>query len=155
MGLSLPPKASIDLVGSYARLRDERVEIVLASPVDVLDGEAWAELWQLRGEDRVRCALELVTDGDERRYVVSCPRSSLGDGRWGLSLHNADEQQRVNVRLLVQGARPLCLLWGARAGRSRPPVPYRDRPRPSAPTAVIPRLRKVAGRVKRRLSPAR
>ncbi|THJ09133.1 hypothetical protein E7Z54_03615, partial [Nocardioides sp.] len=134
MGLSLPPRASIDLVASFARIRDDRVEIVLAEPVDVLDGEVWAELWRLRGEDRVRCSLELASDGDARRYVVSCPRSVLGDGRWGLSLHNADESQRVNARLLVQGDRPLCLLWGARAGASRPPVPFRDRPKPVAPT---------------------
>lgn len=154
MGLSLPPKASIDLVGSYARLRGDRVEIVLAEPVDVLDGEAWAELWQLRGKDRVRADLELVTEGEARKYVVTCPRSDLSDGRWGLSLNSAEESQRVNARLLVQGARPLCLLWGARAGASRPPVPYRDRPRASGAPAVIPRLRKVAGRVKRKLSPA-
>lgn len=159
MGSSLPPKASIDLVASYARLRGDRVEIVLVEPIDLVEGEVWAELRRLRGDRSIRATLELVTTEQGRRYVITCPRSELTDGRWGITLHNAEDQQRVNARLLVQGDRPLCLLWGARAGASTPPVPYRDRPKPVGPSRpadlLPPPVRRVAGRVKRRLSGAR
>lgn len=162
MGKSLPPKATIDLVASYARLRGGDVEIVLAEPVDLVEGETWAELRRLRVDRTVRASLELRSSEHGRRYVVTCPRAELEDGRWGITLHGAGQSQKIDARLLVQGDRPLCLLWGARAGASTPPVPFRARPRPEAAVSqngraeLLPTpMRRLARKVRRRLRPAR
>jgi hypothetical protein len=154
MGDSLPPKATVDLVASYARRRGDHVEIVLAEPTELLDGDTWATL--RRGEDRVRAQLRLDTTGDERRYVVTCERSALSDGRWALFLQGeGDQEQRVNARLLVDGDRPLSLLWGTHPPKSSRPMPYRQRPLilPPAPPVrgAAGTVRGLAGRVRRRI----
>ena len=66
MGSSLPPKASVDLVASYARLRGGDVEIVLADPVDILEGEMHVVLRRQPEGRRIRCSLELVTQNGNR-----------------------------------------------------------------------------------------
>ena len=64
---------------------------------------------------------------------MRCSRRELGDGTWAVIFRTNEERQRVNVRLLVQGERPLSLLWGAKAGRSKRPLRYDRRPRPRPP----------------------
>ncbi|MBM9461038.1 hypothetical protein JK386_14145 [Nocardioides sp. zg-536] len=164
MGDSLPPKATVDLVGSYARRRGDRAEIVLSEPKEVVDGQGWAVL--RRKDLEVSADLRLVTDERGRRYVVSCENAQLADGRWALILCGEDGQrQRVNARLLVQGERPLCLLWGTRPPESTKPIRHRDRPvvipapaggpAPAAAPAARTQVRALAGKVKRRLAALR
>src|SRR4051794_7297201 len=119
MGSSLPPPAAIDLVGSAARLRGTEVEVLLARPelgLSGLDDDPGAVLRLTRGKGVVSGTLHLEDHDGERRLVGRAPRAELGDGTWALSLERPGAQQveRLDARLLVQGRRPLVLLWGAK-----------------------------------------
>lgn len=155
MGKSLPPKASFDLVGSFARRQGAEVEVVLADPIHpVLPG---AEVvFSRAGVHVVGTCSWIDTDGGPGKLVVRAPRSGFGDGRWRLQLRHADDTRRLNARLLVQGDRPLVLLWGSKNlitdGASLRPRP---RPRPvvvaggsalDGALAVLPE--RIAGKVR-------
>jgi hypothetical protein len=118
MGNSAPPPAAFDLVGSYARRRDTDVELVLTEPkIELVDSPAVVEL---RKDDAVVEATgELVEAAGVRRLTVRAPRAQLSDGVWTLALRRTDDApHRLEARLLVQGARPLVLLWGAKTPAS-------------------------------------
>ncbi|GAB2887616.1 hypothetical protein [Nocardioides pacificus] len=168
MGQSLPPQAAIDLVSSYARRRGDDVELVLRDPSDDITGEQLAlTLRRTRGDRtrRVRGTCELVA-GADRRLVARAPRAELSDGIWDIILREGEGRRRVGARLLVQGERPVVLLWGAQSTESRLPEPH-PRPRSAAieqsaehgPGArlgvALPRLRPLAGSVVRRLRAVR
>lgn len=126
MGLSLPPAASIDLVGSFARLRDAEVEIVLAEP-EFDHGQEGVTLQLSKGRRRVPSTARVIHHDDGRRAVVArAPRAELTDGTWSLTLATAgaDDGEPVAARLLVQGARPLVLLWGASGKESLIPAKH-------------------------------
>ncbi len=138
MGDSLPPPAEFDLVGSYARRRGSDVEIVLADPKTEVRGAVVVRL--SRGKRTVEASGSLADDPGGRRLVVHAPRSALGDGNWTLTLLAADgSPEPLAARLLVQGQRPLVLLWGA---KDKPTVEPADRAVPSAKR----RAAKTAGR---------
>lgn len=122
MGSSLPPPATIDLVSSYARLRGADVEIVLAKP-ELSHGNQGLSLLLGKGRVSVPASAELVEGDGGQRLVARAPRSRLTDGTWSLVLETAgaDRSERVDARLLVQGDRPLVLLWGATGKSSRLP----------------------------------
>lgn len=113
MGDSLPPPAEFDLVGSYARRRGSKVEIVLADPKTEVSGSVVVRL--ARGKRTVEASGSLADDPRGRRLVVHAQRSALSDGNWSLTLIAADgSPEPLAARLLVQGQRPLVLLWGAK-----------------------------------------
>lgn len=122
MGNSKPPKATFDLIDSYAHLVGDDVRIVLHEPrFDIAEPAA---LRLIQGK-RQRQAEVRVTDGATGQHVVATiSRASLTDGTWNLRLRTEDRNARLNVRLLVQGDRPLVLLWGAEPLPSRLPVPH-------------------------------
>lgn len=116
MGLSAPPPASIDLVGSYARRRGPDVELVLWAPSEAQDATS-LELQREAGV--VPAPVELITDERGVRLVARAPRAQLSDGQWALALLRPDGRRAtVQARLLVQGERPVVLLWGARGNSS-------------------------------------
>jgi hypothetical protein len=121
VGDSLPPPADFDLVGSYARRRGAKVEIVLADPKTEVSGAAVVRL--ARGKRTVEASGSLTDDARGRRLVVHAQRSALSDGNWSLTLIAADgAPEPLAARLLVQGMRPLVLLWGAKDKPSLQPA---------------------------------
>lgn len=129
MGDSKPPKATFDLIDSYANLEGTDVRIVLNDPQ--FEIAAPAELVLIQGNKRRR-ADALVVDGDAGRQVIAkLPRRALADGTWRLRLRSGERNSRLNVRLLIQGQRPLVLLWGATALPSALPEPHSREPRPA------------------------
>ncbi len=113
MGLSAPPPASIDLVGSFARRRGSDVELVLWAPTQAQHATA-VEL--AKGASVVRGSIELVSDSEGDRLVARVARAELSDGQWSITVLTPDgERSSVEARLLVQDARPLVLLWGAKS----------------------------------------
>ncbi len=147
MGSSRPPAADVDLVDSYARQLGGEVELVLASPgPEVGDG---ATLVLRRGDASHRGTLGLLDDDGGRRGVVRFGRSALTDGQYTVLLADGADERPLGCRLLVQGARPLVLLWGAEASKSRLPVPHE---RPQAGRTPVRRARSLAGRTKRAVS---
>ena len=149
MGSSRPPAADVDLVDSYARQVGGEVEVVLASPgPEIADG---ATVVLRRREASYRGTLGLLDgDGDGgRRGVVRFGRSALTDGQYAVLLADGAEERPLGCRLLVQGERPLVLLWGAEASKSRLPVPHE---RPEAGRTPAQRARALAGRTKRAVS---
>lgn len=149
MGLSLPPAASIDLVGSFARLRNADVEIVLAEP-EFDHGQEEVTLELSKGRRRVASTARVVRHDDGRREVVArAPRAELTDGTWSLTLATAgaDRGEPVEARLLVQGARPVVLLWGATDKESLVPSkhtrPSRSRRAAAAGGLVLDRVLRV------------
>ncbi|SHH23030.1 hypothetical protein SAMN05443575_3486 [Jatrophihabitans endophyticus] len=121
MGDSLPPSADFDLVGSYARRRGADVEIVLADPKENLAG---VEALTLTCGDRKAVATAaLSTQPSGSALVARLPRGKVRDGIWNVALgKNVRNAQRLNARLLVQGDRPLVLLWGDRTRGSLVPA---------------------------------
>jgi hypothetical protein len=138
MGSSLPPPATLDLVSSAARRSGRHVELILARahvPPDI------------RGDLVVRLTkgTEVITAGAHTRptkhgrggsaadseidVVAEVPSVSLTDGKWRVELGGAEDEELavVTARLLVQGRRPVVLLWGARAKRSTSPRPRQAR----------------------------
>lgn len=129
MGDSRPPEAAIDLVDSYARRVGDDVEVVLSDPDGVVAPGATVEL--RRGEQRHRASVEVVDaeHGEHgRRALVRLPRADLRNGTYALRLAAAGDDgegaRPLGCRLLVQGERPLVLLWGQRATPSMTPVPH-------------------------------
>ena len=125
MGLSAPPPASIDLVGSFARRRGSDVELVLWAPTQAQHATT-VELG--KGATAVGGSIELVSDPEGDRWVARVPRAELSDGQWTITVVTPDgERSKVEARLLVQGARPLVLLWGAKSLEAgiapEPPAP--------------------------------
>ncbi len=131
MGSSLPPPATLDLVGSAARRDGDTVELLLAR-AQVPEGDGALTVTLTRGERVVRAAAQVRPAEEGQDVVVRVPAGQLSDGRWALALgrESADQLSPVTARLLVQGRRPLVLLWGQKAGRTRLPTPKR------APTLV-------------------
>jgi hypothetical protein len=122
LGDSLPPPAEFDLVDSFARLRGSDAEIVLADPKTDLSGAGTLVRLEMGGQ-RVQAAAETP----DSRLVVRVPRSRLSDGIWSIAVVRAGSDGGESVaplaaRLLVQGARPLVLLWGAKGGKSQAPT---------------------------------
>lgn len=122
MGDSLPPPAGFDLVGSYARRRGSDVEIVLAEPKsEILDSSVVVRL--ARGKKSVEATGALADEPGGRRLVVRAPRAALSDGNWTLTLRGHDgSPEPLAARLLVQGERPVVLLWGAKDKASLQPA---------------------------------
>jgi hypothetical protein len=119
MGDSLPPPAGFDLVDSLARLRGSDVEIVLREPKAELVESARTIVLKQRGR-RASGTVELIRDGAGTRLVCRVARSDLTDGIWSLTLRGESDEP-MDARLLVQGRRPLVLLWGAKTKPSLVP----------------------------------
>jgi hypothetical protein len=147
VGQSDPPVADVDLVDSFARLVGGEVEVVLADPGPVVaDGSTVV----LRGRDGVQRGSLALRDGDRGRHgVVRFERPALTDGQYAVCLEVGGEERPLGCRLLVQGARPLVLLWGAEALPSRLPVPHRRSPLGRRP---VQRVRSLLGRARGDLS---
>lgn len=116
MGDSMPPPASFDLVGSFARRRGSDVEIVLAKPQ--VTGSASATVALSKGGSTVQADGELAEDEAGGKLVVRAPRSEFSDGIWTMVLRSDEGNKPLAARLLVQGERPLVLLWGAKTNPS-------------------------------------
>jgi hypothetical protein len=122
MGDSLPPPAEFDLVDSFARRRGADAEIVLAEPKTDLAGGGLTVRLAL-GRTKVEAEAEASETADGRRLVVRVPRSRLTDGAWSLAVvRPGGDVAPLAARLLVQGERPLVLLWGANAGTTYVPL---------------------------------
>lgn len=123
MGDSLPPPAEFDLVDSFARRRGADAEIVLAEPKTDLAGGGLTVRLAL-GKKSIDADAEATDTPAGRRLVVRVPRSRLSDGTWSLAVvRPGDDVAPLAARLLVQGERPLVLLWGAKAGDTHVPTP--------------------------------
>jgi hypothetical protein len=119
----MPPPATFDLVESFARRRGAHVEIVLADPkAEIADLSAAVRLRQ--GPRAVQALGELTESPTGRRLTIRVPAGELRNGVWTLELHDGTEvSQKLAARLLVQGQRPVVLLWGAKGtGSQLPPV---------------------------------
>jgi hypothetical protein len=126
MGDSLPPPAEFDLVDSFARLRGDQVEIVLAEPKAELSGSSQTVTLRHDGQ-AVEASAELIDADGTRTLTVRLPRARLSDGVWTVGVRREDGTVApLAARLLVQGRRPLVLLWGARAGTTHAPAPRRS-----------------------------
>jgi hypothetical protein len=120
MGNSPPPPAEFDLVDSFARLRGDDVEIVLAEPKTDIAADG-ASLRLQKSGPSVSAPAQLVESGG-RRLTARVPRGRLGNGIWSLAVVHADGSVApLAARLLVQGPRPVVLLWGAEAGPTEEP----------------------------------
>ncbi len=112
MGNSLPPPAGFDLVGSFARRRGTDVEIILARP-----GTALARSIELRltkGSRSATGTAVLTEKAGEPRLEIRIERNALSNGSWRLRARDESRStKKVPARLLVQGDRPLVLLWGS------------------------------------------
>lgn len=129
MGDSLPPPAEFDLVDSFARLRGADAEIVLAAPKTEL-ADSGVAVRLAHGGRTVEAPASVSGDDAGRRLTVRVARSRLADGIWSLSVIRPDGSEApLAARLLVQGRRPLVLLWGAKGGRSHVPKGRPNDPR--------------------------
>jgi hypothetical protein len=131
MGLSLPPPATLDLVGSYARRTGDSVELVLARS-DLPSSIGGLVVRLTRGAHSVTGTAQVRASGEGSDVLAQVPAGQLSDGIWqiGLGGEGDDEFAPVTARLLVQGPRPVVLLWGAKATASRVPA---SRPAPGVP----------------------
>jgi hypothetical protein len=122
MGDSLPPPAEFDLVDSFARLRGTDVEIVLAEPRTDLTASGGLTVRLTQGRTPVDAPAEAADTAAGRRLTVRVPRSRLTDGTWSLAVvRPGGDVAPLAARLLVQGRRPLVLLWGAKGARTHEP----------------------------------
>lgn len=134
MGNSLPPPAAIDLVGSYARRHGDDVKIVLWDPQF---STRTSVLVLEKGRGSVRGRVELIDEASGRCLVGHVPRGSVTDGIWSIALRpDSGDDEPVDARLLVQGDRPLVLLWGAKTKPSAVP--------PARPAAAARKRRAAA-----------
>jgi hypothetical protein len=118
VGDSLPPPAEFDLVDSFARLRGSDAEIVLANPKTEIAGADTA----VRLESGSRTVDAQAAADAQGRLVVRVRRNQLDDGIWRLAVvRGGTDVAPLAARLLVQGARPLVLLWGAEGNKTRVP----------------------------------
>jgi hypothetical protein len=121
LGDSLPPPAAFDLVGSFARRRGADVEIVLAKTTSKISSSP-AVVTLKKGSASVAASAELTEAADGPTLTVRAPRQSLQNGTWSLTLQTGpDTQEVLAARLLVQGERPVVLLWGEKGSRSLVP----------------------------------
>jgi hypothetical protein len=120
VGDSLPPPATIDLVGSFARRRGSDVQLVLWDPKSDTAAAA-TELELTSAGVTAYGKVTFVDDERGRRLECRVARSGVTDGQWSLMLRADGVPEPVAARLLVQGDRPLVLLWGAKAGASMVP----------------------------------
>lgn len=143
MADSKPPQdANIDLVDSYARLRGTQVEIVLRAPR--FEGSNDAALVLRRGKRRVLAPVSVIDDESRTVFAATVPRERLGNGIWSLRLRSGEDGLRVSARLLVQGDRPIVLLWGTDSQESALPVPH---PRDNQPAGARAKAKLVASRM--------
>lgn len=123
MGLSLPPPATLDLVGSYARRTGDSVELMLARS-DLPTSTGALVLRLTRGGHTVTGTAQVRASDEGSDVLGHVPAGQLSDGIWqiGLGGEGDDEFAPVTARLLVQGRRPVVLLWGEKAAASRVPA---------------------------------
>ena len=136
MGAVSAEPLTFDVVDSHARLRGHEVEIVLSGLDEVRTEDA-------RSLDLSRDGLSVTAPakGAGTDVRARTPRSGLVDGQWSIAL----DGRPVAARLLVQGARPIVLLIGAKAPRSAIP-PRRRVETPGLGRRVV---RKLARTVRR------
>jgi hypothetical protein len=123
MGQSLPPPATLDLVGSYARRNGSAIDLLLArSDLPNSTGPLVVEL--SKGASSVTGTAEVRASGEGSDVQASVPARQLSDGVWKIQLGVAGDDERVPVsaRLLVQGQRPVVLLWGEKTQKSMVPA---------------------------------
>jgi hypothetical protein len=120
VGKSQPPPARLDLVGSYARRRGDDVEIVLNDPQVSVPERTEAVLRHDRRTVPFRAKPETDEHGN-KRLLLTGPRTQLRNGTWSITLQTPEGKYTVEARLLVQGDRPLVLLWGAKGELSALP----------------------------------
>jgi len=142
MTKSKPPPSRIDHVASHVRLLDGQVELEIVEPqVEIV--RRHPKLTLRRGRQRVDVRADFIKNDVLRTVYATIPRADLGDGVWSMVLRpGGNRPTRLDARLLVQGQRPLVLLWGAEAAPSRVPAP-----RVTNPSLA----RRVRSRVRRRL----
>src|SRR5947209_14113693 len=112
MGNSQPPPVDFDLIDSYARRRGDDIEIVLARPADSLASGSVAVRFSKAGAT-VHGSGFSADEGTIPRLILRAPRHEFTNGIWSMRLqpdHRSEET--IGARLLVQGQRPLVLLWG-------------------------------------------
>jgi hypothetical protein len=124
MGDSKPPNADFDLVDSYARRRGTDIEIILADPH--ADLQAATALTLRRFDSEVQAALETAQSPNGPVLVARVPADRLENGRWSAHVTSESGTKQISARLLVQGRRPVVLLWGAHGSATE--VPVRTRP---------------------------
>jgi hypothetical protein len=144
MSESEPATSRIDHVASYVRLRDGQVELEIVEPT-VAIARRHPQLTLRRGRQRVNIRGDFVKNEAVRKVTATVPRGDLTDGVWRIILRpGGNRPTRLDARLLVQGERPLVLLWGAEAEPSRVPAPR---------AAHLSLARRVGSRVRRSLRP--
>jgi len=123
MGQSLPPPATLDLVGSYARRHGADVHLLLARS-DLPNSTGPLVVHLARGTKRVTGTATVRESGAGSDVVASVPAKHLGDGVWTIRLgvQGDDDTVPVTARLLVQGERPVVLLWGEKGQKSAVPT---------------------------------
>lgn len=123
MGNSLPPPAAFDLISSFARVMGAEIEVLLADPKVELAAPT-VDVGLRRGRQVVIAAGMIEHSATGVRVIVRVPRNAVTDGTWTLSIEREPAApERIDARLLVQGDRPVVLLWGARDPRSFIPKP--------------------------------
>lgn len=121
MGNSLPPPAAFDLISSFARVIGANIEVVLADPKVEL-AMPTLNIGLRRGRLVVIAAGSIERSANGARILVRVARNALTDGTWTLSIEReSGPSERIDARLLVQGDRPVVLLWGAQDPRSSIP----------------------------------
>ena len=126
MGQSLPPPATLDLVGSFARRNGAAVDLLLARS-DLPSSTGPLVVHLARGSHVVTGTAAVRQTAGGSDVVASVPAKRLTDGTWSIRLgvEGDDETVPVSARLLVQGERPVVLLWGEKAGKTALPVARR------------------------------
>jgi hypothetical protein len=122
----------VDLVGSCAR-RSVTGDVVLSIAALPTRHVGEVPLHLRKGPRRSRTTARLTASSrldQSGDLVATVPRAALPDGVWTLSVALPGERVRpLDARLLVQGRRPVVLLWGAVGKVSRPPEPKTSRTR--------------------------
>jgi hypothetical protein len=142
MGSSLPPPATLDLVGSFARRDGDTIELLFAR-AEVPAGAGELSVTLSQGSNVVRAPATARPARTGQDVTVRVPESEVGDGVWSLELGrpSAEAQSPVTARLLVQGRRPVVLLWGpsfeqpkAKAAKKAAKKPAQKAGKTAAPT---------------------
>lgn len=123
MGQSLPPPATLDLVGSFARRNGSDVDLLLARS-DLPNSTGALVVHLARGSKSVTGTASVRESGEGSDVVAKVPAKHLSDGTWTIRLgvKGDDETVPVTARLLVQGQRPVVLLWGEKDPKSAVPT---------------------------------
>jgi len=135
---------SVDTVASYARRRNDAVDLVLHLP----DAAAVTEPTTLRlrhGQVTLRCEATCRRTADGVLLTASVPGRRLGDHVWQLSLRTGEEQaaHRLEARLLASRKQPVALLTGPLPKTVLPPPRPRAKTPPPATTPAA-RARRAA-----------